>query len=123
MAGFRSASTSENRDLRRTKLLMITSTSIAGKFGDYFVINVARNTPGLRDLQETFRLQQIIRVTIGRRPESRCWSRSHRISPTSELLKSPSYARAKESPVCSQPMRRSITRPSQRKRRRRRAEW
>jgi dihydroorotate dehydrogenase len=33
------------------------------KFGDYFVINVSSpNTPGLRDLQESLRLQQIIRA-------------------------------------------------------------
>jgi dihydroorotate dehydrogenase len=33
------------------------------RFGDYFVINVSSpNTPGLRDLQETRRLREIIRV-------------------------------------------------------------
>ena len=33
------------------------------RFGDYFVINVSSpNTPGLRDLQETHRLREIIRV-------------------------------------------------------------
>jgi dihydroorotate dehydrogenase len=33
------------------------------RFGDYFVINVSSpNTPGLRDLQETRRLQEIMRV-------------------------------------------------------------
>lgn len=33
------------------------------RFGDYFVINVSSpNTPGLRDLQETGRLREIIRV-------------------------------------------------------------
>ena len=34
-----------------------------GRFGDYFVINVSSpNTPGLRDLQETGRLREIVRV-------------------------------------------------------------
>ncbi len=39
------------------------SFRLLSRFGDYFVINVSSpNTPGLRDLQETSRLQKIIRV-------------------------------------------------------------
>ncbi len=41
-------------------------------FGDYFVINVSSpNTPGLRDLQETHRLEEIIRALRGEAPEAR----------------------------------------------------
>ena len=39
------------------------SFRMLSRFGDYFVINVSSpNTPGLRDLQETRRLREIIRV-------------------------------------------------------------
>ncbi|HEU4678751.1 MAG TPA: quinone-dependent dihydroorotate dehydrogenase [Terrimicrobiaceae bacterium] len=42
------------------------------QFGDYFVINVSSpNTPGLRDLQETRRLEEIIRALRSEAPEAR----------------------------------------------------
>ena len=80
---------------------------LLSKFGDYFVIsNELATRPGCAIFRRPSVCNRSFAFCIGRRPESRCWSRSHRISPTSELFKSPSYARAKESPVCSQPMRR-----------------
>jgi dihydroorotate dehydrogenase len=41
------------------------SFQLLKKYGDYFVINVSSpNTPGLRDLQETGRLREIIRALV-----------------------------------------------------------
>ena len=58
-------------------------------FGDYFVINVSSpNTPGLRDLQETHRLREIIRTLRRKMRTHACSSKLLRISPTSRPSRS-----------------------------------
>lgn len=48
----------------------LTSFRLLREFGDYFVINVSSpNTPGLRDLQQTHLLRQIIEALRGERSE------------------------------------------------------